>query len=111
MYKLNIETAEMELIYENDRFVSFVFDNNMLIRLGATIDEKGNTVLWNPKQRGNFSDWELYRTIPFLETSSPSSFDATDENLYWTESENRDLGKFGIILKCTPTLFYHVQRH
>lgn len=79
-YRVNIETGEMTLLYENkENFRSWKNDNNGVLRLAAKVEGLDRTWYYRDSEKDEFK--------PLLTTSyrnifSPSSFDKNNRILY-----------------------------
>ncbi|CEO17421.1 Prolyl tripeptidyl peptidase precursor [Rickettsia monacensis] len=88
VYKLNLDTLEKELVLKNEKFTSFIIDNNLQIRYAAAPDKDGGTEYYELKN----DKWKLFTKISMEDSANTSilGFDASDEILYMVDGRNRN---------------------
>lgn len=88
IYKLNLETLEKELIYKNDKFTSFVTDENLNLRFGSLLDKDGAVEYYELKDE----EAQLFTKISMEDSFNTAilGFDAGGETLYMFEGRNRN---------------------
>jgi len=90
-------TGKKKLIFENNYFGGFIFDNDMQVRLGYNETDDGGTVYYEAlldEKKHKIYDWEKYRALSLEDsvTTYPHKFDKTNKYLYWVDSTVHDLG-------------------
>lgn len=87
-YRLNIETGEMKMLYENPGNVTgWMTDHDGKLRLAITTDGVNNTIMHRKSENDDFKE---VRTISFKETLSPMFFTFDNQNLYVLSNLGRD---------------------
>ncbi|HRY33838.1 MAG TPA: S9 family peptidase [Bacteroidales bacterium] len=87
-YLLNIETGELNLVYENkENFDGWYTDNNGIIRMASKTDGVNVTYLYRNNEQEAFAE---LLTTSFKESFSPQNFDADNKNLYVLSNIGRD---------------------
>ena len=87
-YELNIETGELNLLYDNrENFDSWDTDNNGVIRIATKTDGVNVTYLYRKSDKEPFNE---LLTTSFKETFSPQAFDADNKNIYVLSNIGRD---------------------
>ena len=99
IYRLDLMTGDLELVYENNRFSSFAFDDhyNMLFAFQPLPD--GGIAVFRPSDNGN---WHLWDSIPG-EDSMTTGFieiDKSGENVLLRDSRERNTSA---LVKCSLT--------
>jgi dipeptidyl aminopeptidase/acylaminoacyl peptidase len=87
VYRININTGERSLMLENERFVAFVMDDELQVRLAIQSTPSGGGNIFKRADK-----WELFQEIPQADmlTSEPVGFDKSGKTLYMTDSRNRN---------------------
>lgn len=104
IYAVDLRSGKKRLIIENRYFGGFMFDNNMLPRLGYNETEDGGTVyfkaIWST-DGDKIVKWEMYRSLTIEDsvTTFPKGFDKSNKNVYWIDATKNDLGKSYAYLK------------
>lgn len=90
LYRVNLLTGESTRIFENDRFIAFLVDDNFILRFAGTQTRDGGNE-WFIRM-GN--DWKSWTTIGQEDslTTSPSGFDFSGDTLYMLDSRDRNTG-------------------
>ncbi|MEM9750533.1 MAG: S9 family peptidase, partial [Pseudomonadota bacterium] len=91
VYQLDIETAELQLIYENtEDFSGFTFDNGLELRFAEKSTAEGGAEIY----RRDSDVWDLFMEVSpeDLYTTSLSGFSEDNATLYTIESAGRDTG-------------------
>ena len=90
VHKLDINTGELELVYENDGFAGFMADDSLTLRMAFRQNESGGTDYFN------FADGAVEES-PFESTAmedslttSPAGYTTDGSLLYWLDSRGRD---------------------
>jgi dipeptidyl aminopeptidase/acylaminoacyl peptidase len=89
IYRLNINTGEMDLIQENPGFSGFETDDDYRVRLALQITPDGGSKILKPAQDG---EWEPFLKIEMEDTLTtvPIGFDRAGAVLYMIDSRGRD---------------------
>lgn len=89
VYKLNLENDKKDLLYENNEFATFLVDEDLTLRLAGKMTETGSMNWFIQKNK----KWELYRSFSPEDqsTSGPIGLSKDGTQIYWLDSENRDL--------------------
>lgn len=91
-YILNVTTGDRKLIFKNDQFGGYLFDNDLKLRyLQKENDDAGSSYF---TVSDDMKSWNLSRTFGPDEAQSTgiSHFDDTGTILYWIDSVDRDKG-------------------
>uniref|UniRef100_A0A914W035 Uncharacterized protein n=1 Tax=Plectus sambesii TaxID=2011161 RepID=A0A914W035_9BILA len=95
LYTVDLLTGEKKLCFENPDYRSFVFDNDMKLRLATKENEEGAVEFFKAIYAdGIIASWESYRNITFedKDTTRVVGFDKESKNLYWIDADGYDLG-------------------
>jgi dipeptidyl aminopeptidase/acylaminoacyl peptidase len=89
VYSLNLSTGERRLVYKNDRFVYYIADNELRLRLGMEVADDGGARYYKSADGGN---WQLFATLSMEDLSMSKSFgfDQTNTVLYAYDSRGRN---------------------
>ena len=90
LYRINIETAERSLVYQNDQgFMRFVTTAQYELRLAGRMTPDGGAQFLELTPAG---EWREFLQLPADDsmTTQPLAFDASGENLYLIDSLNRN---------------------
>ncbi len=93
VYRLNLETAERELVHQNDQgFVSFVFDHELALRLGVRVTAEGGADYLAPDFEQDPVAWEPVLSVGHEDemTTGIWGFDASNQVVYLSDSRGRD---------------------
>lgn len=87
-YKVDILTGERELVYENNEFVGFVFDDQYTLRFALRLLPDGSSQLDSYKE-GKFTKFDH---VPYEDVlgTGPLGFNKTGDKLYTLDSRGRD---------------------
>ncbi len=100
VYKLNIETGEIELVFENPGNISsYITDHLGLVRVLIATDGVSNTFFYRKNETEEFKP---VKQLNFKETLSPQFFDFENNLLYASSNINRD--KTAIVLLNPETM-------
>lgn len=100
VYKLNIETGEMDLVFENPGNVSsYVTDHSGLIRMLLTTDGVNQSFLYRANENEEFKN---VLELNFKDSVAPQFFDFDNNYLYASSNLNRD--KMAIVLLNPETM-------
>lgn len=100
VYKLNIETGDLELVFENPGNVSgYITDHNGTIRLLHTTDGVNQSFLYRANENDEFNH---VLSLSFKDALQPHFFDFNNELLYVSSNINRD--KTAIVLVDPATM-------
>jgi dipeptidyl aminopeptidase/acylaminoacyl peptidase len=90
VYRLDLGTGERTLVETNERFVGFVADDDLNVRLGMRPTAEGGTEF----ERRTAQGWELFADVHPDDalTTYLLGFDASGRTLYMTDSRGRDTG-------------------
>jgi dipeptidyl aminopeptidase/acylaminoacyl peptidase len=92
IWRVNIESAEKELVQLNHGVAGYLTDDNFNVRLAFNYTPDGGQLWQLPEGAGDEKTW-----VDFAEfgpedamTSGPAGFDKTGETLYFEDSRNRN---------------------
>ncbi|HDQ46331.1 MAG TPA: S9 family peptidase [bacterium] len=88
IYRLNIQTGDLVLVQQNDRFLGFQTDEDYRIRYALQMTPDGGNEIYVP----DGSDWKLFDRIPMADmlTTAPIAFDKSGNVLYMIDSRGRN---------------------
>ncbi|XVN42845.1 MAG: S9 family peptidase [Candidatus Rickettsia vulgarisii] len=88
VYKFDLNTAKKELIFKNEKYASFVVDNDLKIRFASLINEEGGSEYYQLKD----DKWELFTKFSPEDTTNSQlvGFDDTGKVLYLVDSKDRN---------------------
>jgi dipeptidyl aminopeptidase/acylaminoacyl peptidase len=88
VYRLNLKTGALKLVYENKGFGNFIADDNLVPRFAQREKEGGASEILR---------FDAGKTQPFTEIPAADSIttnllglDSSGKTLYWVDSRNRD---------------------
>ncbi|MDC2984621.1 S9 family peptidase [Candidatus Marinimicrobia bacterium] len=88
VYRLNVNTGEMEMIAENPGNISgWMTDNSGKLRIATTSDGVNSSLLYRDKESDKF---RTILTTNFKESVSPLYFTFDDQELYVSSNRGRD---------------------
>jgi dipeptidyl aminopeptidase/acylaminoacyl peptidase len=89
IYRVNIETAERELVQKNEGFAGFVTDDDFRIRFAMRYTPDGGTELLRKEAE---QKWQPFLKVPMEDalTTSPVGFNQDGTVLYMLESGGRN---------------------
>ena len=88
VYRLNVNTGEMEMIAENPGNISgWMTDNSGKLRIATTSDGVNSSLLYRDKESDEF---RTILTTNFKESVSPLYFTFDDQELYVSSNRGRD---------------------
>lgn len=95
VYRLNIKSGDMQMVYQNDEnFIGFTADNNLNIRFAYRMTADGGAEIFKftGDDDNKTSNKKLYKTIAPEDqfTSSPAHITADGKFLYMVDSTGRD---------------------
>ncbi len=95
IYTLDLKTAKKTLLFQNEKFLGFVVDNNLQLRFAALSSEDGGMEYYQLKD-GKF---EPFIKTPFedAKTTYLIGFDKTNDNLYLMDSRDRNTAALKMI--------------
>lgn len=89
IYRLNIQTGKMDLVYENNDFARFVVDKKYNIKIGIKTRPEGGAVVYLLDKK--FDKHHLFAIDEAdVLTTSPLYLDKTGDILYLSDSRNRN---------------------
>lgn len=89
IYRLNLVTGKMTLVYENNEFSDFIVDDDYNVALGFVPTKEGGIIVNSLNK--NFAKTELFKIgNQDSLTTSPFSLDKTGNILYLVDSRNRN---------------------
>lgn len=98
-YRLDLKTGHLTLMYRNDGFSQFLFDDDFNLRMGAKMSMEGAEFFKatiTPGKDGAPAEatWTSFIKVPQDDalTTSPSGFSGDGKLLYMTDSRGRDTG-------------------
>ena len=92
-YRLDLETGDLELIYENtDEIGGFSFDNDLNLRFGERTTREGGVVYYRFNGADAETRWEAFLSVPpeDLYTTGLAGFSDDNQTLYLRYSLGRD---------------------
>ena len=92
-YRLNLETGDLELIYENtDEIGGYSFDNDLNLRFGERTTPEGGVVYYRFNGVDAETRWEEFLSVPpeDLYTTGLAGFSEDNQTLYLRYSLGRD---------------------
>jgi dipeptidyl aminopeptidase/acylaminoacyl peptidase len=95
LYRCNISTGDLKLVYQNDEYAGLVTDDDFHVRFGMKFDDSGGNILTKAATAADGTiTFQPFDTIPFEDalTTSPVGFDKTGNIAYFTDSRGRDTG-------------------
>jgi dipeptidyl aminopeptidase/acylaminoacyl peptidase len=89
LYRLNIETGEMNLLIENREFSGFEIDDEYRVRLASKMTEDGGSEIFTSSSEGL---WESYLKIEMEDTLTTgfAGFDKSNDSIYFIDSRGRN---------------------
>jgi dipeptidyl aminopeptidase/acylaminoacyl peptidase len=89
IYKLNLDNGDKELIFENDKFNSFVSDDNLNIRFAGTPSEDGGIEYYEFQ---NNKEFKFFTKISHEDSANSSllGLDKTGDIVYMLDSRDSD---------------------
>jgi dipeptidyl aminopeptidase/acylaminoacyl peptidase len=89
LYCINIDTAERNLVAENEGFLGFTSDDDYNVRFAVRMTPDGGIEILSPTEEGA---WELDGKIPMEDTLTTSSigFDKTGKIMYMIDTRDRN---------------------
>jgi dipeptidyl aminopeptidase/acylaminoacyl peptidase len=90
LYRVDLRSGKSERIFENDRFVSFLVDDNYVLRFAGVQTPDGGSEWFRRMGTG----WESWAKIPQEDalTTSPVGFTFDGLTLYMLDSRGRNTG-------------------
>ena len=90
LYRVDLRTGQSERTFENDRFVSFLVDDNFILRFAGVQTRDGGSEWFRRLGTG----WESWAKIPQEDslTTSPAGFTFDGHTLYMLDSRERNTG-------------------
>jgi dipeptidyl aminopeptidase/acylaminoacyl peptidase len=90
LYRVNIMTGKSERTFENDRFVSFMVDDNFVLRFAEIQTQDGGNE-WFIRSGTEWKSWAKIGQEDSL-TTSPAGFTFDGNTLYMLDSRERNTG-------------------
>jgi hypothetical protein len=89
IYRVEVATGASTLVQANDRFRSFVTDEQFRVRLGAVQSDDGGVEYF---KRGASGDWTSFTKVDMTDALStrPLGFSDDGGTLYWLDARGRD---------------------
>lgn len=96
-YRLNINTGERTLLYKNDDFIGFIYDNDLNLRFAIKMSERGEEYFQRTKD-----GWAPYRVVNAEDRASTSllGFNKDNSMVYWVDST---ASNFARLIEMNPT--------
>ena len=90
VHLLDINTGELELVYQNDSYAGFMADDTLTLRMAMRQNEDGGTDYFEVTD--NKVAEEPFETTAMEDslTTSPAGYTTDGSILYWLDSRNRD---------------------
>jgi dipeptidyl aminopeptidase/acylaminoacyl peptidase len=90
LYRVDLRSGESERVFENDRFSSFLVDDNFILRFAGRQTRDGG-MEWYQRFGG---DWRLWETVGQEDalTTAPAGFTFDGNTLYLLDSRGRNTG-------------------
>jgi len=97
IYDLDVRTGAKKLMFKNDRFSAFIFDNDLNLRLLKLEGDDASDLYYkyDPKKATDLSSLPLYRRVKFedRDVTYPVAFNENFTQLYWLDNlETEDFG-------------------
>jgi len=97
IYKVNLNTAERELVQINHGVNSYITDEDFRVRFASNYTREGGKVLLKPKvedETGEGAEWEEFLRVGPVDvmTTGAAGFDKSGNVLYLEDSRDRDTG-------------------
>jgi dipeptidyl aminopeptidase/acylaminoacyl peptidase len=88
LYRLNLVTGELQLMYENDEYAGFLCDDQLTLRFGVKIRTDGGSEMLEMTDAG----WQHFMFTDYEDilTTSPIGFNKDQTHLYMIDSRGRD---------------------
>ncbi len=92
IWRINIESAEKELVQQNHGVAGYLTDDNLKVRLALNYTPLGGQVWLLPEGEGESRTWTNFQEFGPEDamTSGPAGFDKTGNTLYFLDSRNRN---------------------
>ncbi len=89
LFELDLNTLQKKLIYENNEFVDFVFDDNLKLRFGYKVNEDGGNDIYSYVPN-NENLWKPFMKIDFEDTLTTGiiSFHNKNKSIYLADSRD-----------------------
>ncbi len=88
VYRLNIDNGKMDLIFKNEKYASFVPDNNLKLRFASYITPDGGIDIFNIE---NENKHHLYKSINNIDSTNTNILLwGKDDEFYVLDSQNND---------------------
>ncbi len=90
VYRLNISTGEMTMVYENtEGFLSFLHDNSYKLRFGTISTPEGGIII---HKRTDADSWEVFAEVNPDDTMGTTFINVTHDGniLYMSDNRNRN---------------------
>ena len=89
LFRLNIDTGNLNLIQENTRFSGFEVDDDFKVRLASNMTQDGDIEIFKPGEDGT---WKLFMKIKMEDAISArfAGFNKTNEEIYLVDSSDRN---------------------
>ncbi|WP_291132708.1 S9 family peptidase [Erythrobacter sp.] len=90
VYRLDLNTGEMELVYENNSYAGFMADDTLTLRMAMRQNEAGGTDYF--RVTGGEVEDEPFESTAMEDslTTSPAGYTADGSVLYWIDSRGRN---------------------
>ena len=91
IYRVDVETGERALVFQNNQFIGFVADDDLRLRLTVAMTPDSQMMLLRPDDSAE-TGWAPLLTIGSEDvlTTRPVGLDKTGESLYLLDSRDRD---------------------
>ncbi len=91
VYRINVETGDRKLVFQNDQFVGFLADDDLNLRLAVAFTPESQMV-WLRPDKEQEQGWSPLITIGAEDvlTTRPAGLDKLGEWLYLLDSRNRN---------------------
>lgn len=106
IWRINIESGEMQLVQQNHGVAGFLTDDDYAVRLAFNYTPAGGQVWQLPEGEGPARTWKNFLEFGPEDamTSGPVGFDKTGQTLYFQDSRNRNTsGLFAMDLESQGT--------
>ncbi len=89
LYRLNLQSGEMKLLQQNDRFAGYLTDDDYNVRFAMQMTPDGGSEYF---QLSGTGEWKPFMRIPMEDmlTTAPFGFDKSNQVLYLSDSRNRN---------------------
>ncbi|MEE4199872.1 S9 family peptidase [Erythrobacter sp.] len=90
VYRLNLDSGTLDLVYENNSYAGFLADDTLILRMAMRQNEAGGTDYFRVVD-GEVED-DPFETTAMEDslTTTPAGYTSDGRTLYWLDSRDRD---------------------